>query len=164
VHHIASLGWRVILKPTPKQKVGLRSAFLDGVNCAVAFESGGDGRVKAAHGRAWLDDNQNWACSAVLCGWERPWLAGQGELGVAASSRVPETVELATSEQRARPPAALGLVRLPVSVRAARQCCCLEPMWPRRKTAESATGCRFYVRLAEHEPCGRSLAARAFPI
>ena len=71
---------------------------------------------------AWLC---NWkpklASSAVLCGLERPWLAGQGELGVAASSRVPETVELATSEQRARPPAALGLLRLPVSVRAARQ-------------------------------------------
>jgi len=52
---------------------------------------------------------------ALLCGLERPWLAGQGELGVAASSRVPETVELATSERRARPPAALGLARLPVS-------------------------------------------------
>lgn len=104
------------------------------------------------------------ASSVVLCGLERSWLVGQGELGVAASSRVPETVELATSEQRARPPAALGLVRLPVSVRTARQCRRLEPMRPRRAKGGKCHRLSFYVRLAQHEPCGHSLAARAFPI
>jgi hypothetical protein len=72
-------------------------------------------------GHGFATTSQNWPPVRCCAGWKRPWLAGQGELGVAASSRVPETVELATSEQRTRPPAALGLVRLPVSVRAARQ-------------------------------------------
>ena len=95
-----------------------RSDFWYGVNnCAVAFECGRTGRAKRHDfdGHGFAVQAKIGPRGALLCGLERPWLAGQGELGVAASSRVPETVELATSERRARPPAALGLARLPVS-------------------------------------------------
>jgi hypothetical protein len=73
-----------------------------------------DGRAKRHDGRTWLAQQAKIGLQRAAV---RPWLAGQGELGVVANSRVPETVELATSEQCARPPAALGLARLPVSVR-----------------------------------------------
>jgi hypothetical protein len=83
------------------------------------FESGRTGVQSGTMDGHGLHNRPKLASSALLCA---PWLAGQGELGVVANSRVPETVELATSEQRARPPAALGLARLPVSVQTARQC------------------------------------------
>ena len=106
----------------PKQKVG-RSDFRYGVNTVRSRSNLEDGRAKrhdlTGHGLA--TTSQNWPPVQCCAGWSARGLPGQGELGVAASSRVPETVELATSEQRTRPPAALGLVRLPVSVRAARQ-------------------------------------------
>jgi hypothetical protein len=109
----------------------------------------------AGHG---LHDEPKLASSAVLCGLERPWLAEQGELGVAASSPVPETVDLGY----------FGAARSPTGSAKAGEIACLsagcspnvarlEPMRPRQRRAESANRLSFYVRLPSTNPAAAHL-------
>jgi hypothetical protein len=123
-HHLASLGGESS-KPKPETKVGLRSAVFGGVNTVRSCSNLEDGRVKSGtmdgHG---LMTTKIGALQRRAVRVGAPVACRAGRIRSSCQLASPRNSRAWLDRSSAfTQPGALGLVRLPVSGRAARQSC-----------------------------------------